>query len=226
MIHYATQIDFPAANYKKGEYEKIQIILHFTAGKTATGAIEHWKTRLGGKGTVSTPFIIANGSEPSKYKDGEIIQLYDEKYYAFALGQTCQTLGGLSSTTLMMKSINIEIVNWGPLIQWSPNKFSPIDYENVLIPSKNIVSFSTPHRGIKDYEKYTDKQITSLARLLGTLCDEYKIPKKYQGFDHVFRISEHAISGSKGIFSHVSYNPNKYDCHPQQELIYMLNNIP
>jgi hypothetical protein len=38
-------------------------------------------------------------------------------------------------------------------------------------------------------------------------------------------LSNTAIRGNKGIFTHVSYRKDKSDCHPQKELVDVLKSI-
>ena len=91
------------------------------------------------------------------------------------------------------------------------------------VPIEEVTTYDYPFRGIRYYQKYTDKQLESLKFLLQYLCETYKIPKTY--IPEMWEISKSALRGDKGIFTHVSYRKDKSDCHPQKELVEFLKSI-
>ena len=184
-------------NHFKIITEKKQIVLHHTAGSTADGAITWWQQRLSGKGTVSTPIVIA--------PDGKVIMLYNINYYAHHLG-----VKGRSD--LDKKSIGIEVVSRGFLTQEQANR----------LPAAEVIEYQQPFRGQTLYHRYTPAQIETLAQLLPTISQLNAIPiQKYSRQDY-FEISKNALSGTPGVYTHVSYNPEKSDLHPQPEIIQLL----
>jgi hypothetical protein len=49
------------------------------------------------------------------------------------------------------------------------------------------------------------------------------IPYAYNA--DIWDVTSRALTGEPGIFAHVSYRPDKSDCHPQPELIQMLQSV-
>ena len=52
----------------------------------------------------------------------------------------------------------------------------------------------------------------------------YNIPLGYRG-DKIWDVSEEALKGEVGVWTHVSDRPDKSDCHPQPELLEMLKSL-
>jgi hypothetical protein len=55
------------------------------------------------------------------------------------------------------------------------------------------------------------------------LVETYNIPKDYK--KDMWDISRSALSGSPGIYTHVSFRKDKSDCHPQEELIDLIQSL-
>ena len=53
--------------------------------------------------------------------------------------------------------------------------------------------------------------------------DRYNIPLEYN--QDMWDVSINALKGAPGIWTHVSYRSDKSDCHPQPELIEMLQSF-
>ena len=55
--------------------------------------------------------------------------------------------------------------------------------------------------------------------------DRYGIPVDYH--EDMWDVSQDALDGTPGVWTHVSYRPypEKFDCHPQPELISMLRTL-
>ena len=91
------------------------------------------------------------------------------------------------------------------------------------VPIEEVTTYDYPFRGIRHYQKYTDKQLESLKALLQYLCVTYKIPTDYK--QEMWEYSKAAVKGDKGIFTHVSYRKDKSDRHPQKELVEVLKKL-
>jgi hypothetical protein len=55
------------------------------------------------------------------------------------------------------------------------------------------------------------------------MCETYKIPTDYK--QEMWEYSKAAVKGDKGIFTHVSFQKDKRDCHPKKELVEVLRNL-
>lgn len=192
---------FPKQNYMQTMQLKKQIVLHHTAGGTAMSAINWWKKRNNGKGTVATAYVIE--------RDGTIYQLFSAFQWAFHLGV-------IGKPQLDRESIGIELVCWGGLLE------SEI---GTKVPESEVVEGRFDHRGYKYFHRYTDSQIESIRLLLPILSVAATIPIKYS-YENLFTYSPMtALKGKPGLYSHVAFREDKNDCHPQLELTSMLSSL-
>ena len=190
-------VNFPAKNYFPTLQRKTQIVLHHTAGGSAMSAINWWKTRNDGKGTIATPYVIE--------RDGTIYQLYNAFAWAHHLGVS-------GKPALDRLSIGIELVSWGAINEADINKKVPaaevVDY---------VAATGVPFKGSRYFQNYTPAQLESLSLLLPRLSTFAGIPLIYNE-KSLFSLSPDALAGVPGLYTHVSYRQDKSDCHPQPDL--------
>lgn len=173
------------AEYIKEELNKYQIFIHHTAGNpNPFRVVDFWDSddKDGRPVRVATPFVI--GGEPTKdkhgaeqWKDGEIIQCFSSKHWAYHLGLTTEVFAkfGLSYKPLDKNSIGIEINNWGGL-KFKDGKY--FTYVGTTVDADEVIEYEKPFRGYKFYQKYTPAQIESTVRLIKYLCEKFNIPKR------------------------------------------------
>jgi len=222
------KIDFPEDSYYREDTPKNQVVLHFTvSGEGVKGDIDTW---LSMKSRVATPLIVE--------RDGTPYQIFSSKYWAHHLGikSTFLKEQGFKDSSkrndlLNKGSIGIEIDNWGGLVlgDGTEKKFGNklvktikgkfyADYGNVVnVP---VVEYPNGFRGYYYFEKFTDHQIQTVGELLLFFNKRYDIPLDYN--EDMWDISKDALSGKRGIYTHVSYRTDKSDLHPQVEMIEML----
>lgn len=195
-------------NYHPVIRPKTQICLHHTAGSSAGSAIGWWRTRLRGKGTVSTPYVIE--------RNGTIYQLYEPDRWGNHINASadrlsdadCKRLHGSKALNSCDEySIGIELVSLGGM---------------KAAKGSDVVQLATPWRGFKCYQAYTVMQIRSLSLLLPYLCDWFRIPTDVIGITATNAIDIRALLGVPGIYSHADYRPDKSDVFSQPELLNML----
>lgn len=198
-IHKLLRVaSFPKQHYFSTMQRKTQIVLHHTAGGSAMSAINWWKTRNDGKGTVATPYVIE--------RNGDIYQLFNAFQWAHHLG-----VAGKSN--LDKQSIGIELVCFGAL-----------QLQNAQ--GKEIIDYGIQgYRGSRYFEKYTNAQMESLSLLLPILSTFAGIPIKKAPYKNLFEVSADALAGKPGLYTHAAYRPDKSDCHPQPELVEMLASL-
>jgi len=193
--------------FDRDTYEKRQVVLHHTvSGPGITGDLTTWK-KYGSD--IGTSIIID--------RDGTIRQLFPTKFWAYHLG----VKGG---GNLDKHSIGIELDNWGQLKEKDGKHFT-IYNTRVKVP---VTEYKHEFRGESTFESYTEAQIESLGELLLYFHKEYDIPLDYK--EDMWDLSDKALAGNKGVWAHVSYRPwpsksNKWDAHPQPELIEMLKTL-
>ncbi len=209
-------VDFPDDQYFKEQTDKKQIIIHHTvSGQGVDGDISWWRSTAD---RVGTAIIIG--------WDGKIYQCFSTKYWAHHIG-----LNASNNKELNMASIGVEIDAWGGLIRtnrlWYPAKWDENLKQYVantaVKPIQNVQVYEQGYRGFYGFEKYTDAQIEATRQLLVFWGEKYKIPLTYNAM--MFDVSQEALSGKSGIWSHTSFRSDKSDIHPQPELIQMLKSL-
>lgn len=191
--------------YFKDKYTKRQIVLHHTVSNgNAKNVINWWQKN---KERIGVAFVIN--------REGVIFKAFSSAHWAHHLGTK-----EINNTILNKQSIGIELCSWGMLTEKNGRY---VNCNNEVINQEEVIKYNYIFRGSRYFQSYTDKQILSLKQLLIYLCDSYNIPKTYNSDMWVY--SKAALSGDKGIFTHVSYRKDKSDCHPQKELIDVLKNL-
>lgn len=99
-----------------------------------------------------------------------------------------------------------------------------ISYAGTKIPDSQIIEYDTPYRGYTHYQKYTDAQLENVGQLIKYLAQKYQIDVKYVG-KQIFDICPDALCGKLSLFTHTSVRTDKMDCHPQPELIQLLEGL-
>ena len=212
VIHH----DFPKNQYYQDSTENKQIVLHHTvSGQSVDGDINWWVQT---PARVATCVIIA--------RDGTIHTLFRSEHWAHHLGIKSWifkkfNLPSYGANKKLNKSaIGVELDSWGGLVKRNSKYYRTGNKE---IHADNVVDYGREIRGFRYYEKYTDAQIASLKYLLEYWNEKYNIPLNYN--PEMWRLNEDALKGQEGVWTHVSFRPDKSDCHPQQELIDMLKSF-
>jgi N-acetyl-anhydromuramyl-L-alanine amidase AmpD len=157
---------------------------------------------------------------------GKIYQCFSTKYWAHHIG-----LKADNNKALNMASIAIEIDAWGGLVRnvnlWYPaiwdDKLKQYVANTKVKPVANVQLYEQGFRGFYAYQKYTAEQIEAVRKLLKFWNEKYNIPLTYN--PTMWDVSNDAIAGKSGVWSHVSFREDKSDCHPQKELVDMLKSL-
>lgn len=218
-----TQYSFPENQYVRTETQKTQIYLHHTAGNPDPIATFEW--------WASTPervaTCIAIGGVPpkpgSRWVDGEILQGFSSKYWAYHLGLKGEIFDfyDLPYRPLDKNSIAVEVCNWGQLKLGSDGKFR--NYVNRIVPENQVCELDVPYKGFKYYHAYSDAQIESLYELLTFWEQKYGRSLYYN--DDIWNVTTRALSGEPGLYTHTSVRKDKNDMSPQPKLIAMLKAV-
>lgn len=222
---------------EKGEYveeksPKSQIYLHATAGShRADWTIDGWnkdRSSTSSRLRIATAFVIGGLDRTGTDKDGmdgKIYRAYNEDFWASHLG-----LKTANNTLLNKVSVGIEICNYGPLTKTKDGKF--LSYVNSEIHPSQVCDLGFLWKGYQFYQKYTTKQIQSTKELLIFLSEKYNIDLKSGMLEKIdlpkggaFDLSNEALSGKSGLWTHTNVRKDKFDCFPQPELIQMLKSL-
>jgi hypothetical protein len=215
------QTAFPASQYVGEELPKKQIYLHHTAGNSDPfGVFKHWSSNAERIATC-----VSIGGKPtanSNWKDGQIVQGFSSKYWAYHLGLKESTFHkfNLSYKSLDKNSIGIEICNWGQLTLKNGKFFNYVGRE---VPSDEVCELPKEHRGFKYFHNYTDAQIESVKHLLILWKTRYNIPIEY--YADIWDLTPRALNGTAGVFTHNSVRSDKVDVYPHPKLIEMLKTL-
>ncbi len=211
-------------DYFRQVFTKKQIYLHHTVSHPSpVNDIASWRAS---SYPIATCVVVAGQpySNENYYKDGTIYQCFSSKYWAYHLAshfsgnQIPEKYKKRSITRELEKAaIGIELCNAGYL-EWKNGKFYSTFGKQ--IPENQVVEYTDNYREKRFYHKYTLAQIETLRQLLVFFCKRYDIPTTYQ--EDMWDISETALQGTPGIFTHTSVRSDKTDCHPQPELVKML----
>jgi N-acetyl-anhydromuramyl-L-alanine amidase AmpD len=235
-------IYYPEQYYFRKQTPKVQLVLHHTAsgGASAAGDILWWENEVKRSGDkVAVSFIVT--------KDGMILQLFSTYYWAYHLGTDQASFKeygttGINNEQLNSQSIAIEIDNWGGLINIGGNWHPAASPTSAAIPIQDVIEYKAPdyphgYHGFAAFERYTDAQIGSLRVLINAISKgNQKIADalKYSGDDMwgtydngtgKWLANRRAFAETPGIWTHVSYRPDKSDCQPQPSLVNLLKTL-
>jgi len=212
-------VDFARKLYYQVQHPKTQIVLHHTvSGVGVGGDLATWRQNAD---RIATCLII--------HHDGTPYQCFSSRNWAHHLGvkqKIFEAYGFTNNAARNVKlnqcSVAVEIDSAGGLKLDGGGWKSSF---NTYIPDDRVIEYPDRYRGFYAFEKYTDAQIESLRKLLlywrdNTYTD---IPYTYRG--DIWDVSGAALAGEPGVYTHVSFRPDKSDCHPQPELIQMLESL-
>lgn len=198
------QVKFSERQYLKEEYPKKQIYLHHTAGgPDGVQVFRFWESS---PDRIATCVVI----EPS----GRILQGFSSKYWAYHLGVKGAAI------PLDKISIGIELCNWGQLTLKDSKFYS---YTNREIPESQVQELDVPFKGHKYFHNYTDAQIEATKDLLLLWNNKYGIPLDYN--EDIWGLTQRALSGGVGVFTHNSVRADKVDVYPHPKLVQMLKTL-
>jgi len=216
------QVPLKESEYFKEEISKKQIVLHHTAGNSSAPAtIKMWNAD--DRGRIATCVVISGKGLSKDTYDGEIAQCFSSKNWAYHLGlkQDIFRARGIAYQNLDKISIGIEICNWGPLEKKGSKFYNYVDRE---VSPDQVCTLDSPYKGYTHYHAYTDAQIESVRKLLIYWNETHGIDLTYREED-MWNISDRALRGENGVFTHNSYRKDKTDISPQPKMIAMLKSL-
>jgi len=151
-------VRFIATKNRGAKITPSAVVIHYTAGGTAEGAISTFLNA-----GVSAHFIIG--------RDGAVTQMVDTDVAAWHAGVSVWN----GRRELNQWSIGIELVNWGPLTKKEKGEF--VSWTGTVIPRSEVYEGRHKNKDCQyDYwQSYTLKQIASLKRIVGILHKHYGI---------------------------------------------------
>ena len=215
------QVPLKETEYFKEEHKKTQIVLHHTAGNSSgVNVANDWAKDS--RGRIATCIVISGKGSKNTY-DGEIVQCFSSKHWAYHLGIKGDVFKayGVPHQILDKITIGIEICNWGQLEKRGDKFYNYVDRE---VPADEVTTLDEPYKGYKYYHKYTDAQIESVKNLLEYWSKNYGIDLTFN-WDQMFTVNKKALKGENGLYSHNSYRKDKVDIYPCPRMIEMLKSL-
>lgn len=231
-------MDFISHNLSEDSYyqdpiPKDTIFIRHTSGyHRPDWVINSWgKDRLESTNKIrSGSAFVIGGKNPGVSKDtefdGSIYQAFDPTMWAHHL-----FIKSKNNTFLNQKSIGIEICNFGELTKTNRGEF--YTKTNIKINKENVTTLENTFRGERYFHSYTSSQLESLYSLLEYLGKEFDINLKKGlqkniekiGVYGAFDLSESALLGSSGVWSHTNVRADKLGCYPHPDLIKVLKSL-
>lgn len=203
-MNISKALALPDSQYKKETTAKTGIVLHFTAGSTAKGAVDAWKAD---PVEVATAYVVD--------RDGTVYETFPPEYWGWHLGLQgkYQQNGAVDRRT-----VGIEIVNMGPLVQhggqmcsWPKNFTQP--YCEVEETERYWQS-DKPYRGYKAFVPFTQPQYDVLPGLIDMLVARFGIPRQFLPKSMRLDYCPDVATKFNGITTHVNYRQDKTDIGP------------
>lgn len=206
----------PVGEYNPGPTKKEWLFLHHTAGwHDPYQVIDIWGKD--DRGSIATEFVLGGQSVKGGdiKHDGVVVQAFPKGGYAWHLGT--------GNNVMHRCSVGIEVCNFGSISNGKT-------YVGVPADPHQVVELAKPFRGNKYWHAYSDKQLSSLKKLIlyianRDLIDIHKglVPLiKQKGADAFDLYDPTLVEKTKGLWSHTNVRKDKVDMFPQQELLDML----
>lgn len=206
-----TSLTLAPDQYYPDEHPKYRVILHFTAGTTAAGAVASWRADTV---RVGTPYVIA--------PVGLVYQVFSPRSWAYALGLR---MADPLRTWVEQSSLQIEMVNPGPLrvdgkgnlCYWPP--VDPAGRPKFLTPyckveeTHRYIKLDKPWRYESYFATFPEAQIDALVALVAQETALHNIPREIALVNLNDEVPEF-FANWKGICTHSNFRPDKFDIGP------------
>ncbi|MCU0448198.1 MAG: hypothetical protein MUE85_25125, partial [Microscillaceae bacterium] len=151
--------------------------------------------------------------------DGTLVRGYDEECWAYHIGT--------GNWALEQGSVGIEICNWGALETREGQHYTWVnDYgkrgRGVILEHNLVIELN--YKNYQYYERYTDAEINTVKYWTLLNAMRFGIPLKYSEKD-MWQVSNNALSGKPGLYTHNSFISWKTDISPQPKMIAMLKDL-
>lgn len=216
------QVPLKVTEYFKENVTKRQIVLHHTAGNSSgVATIKSWDSDA--RGRIATCVCISGDGLSRDTHDGEICQAFSSRNWAYHLGikQDVFRARGITPQNLDRLSIGIEICNWGWLESRNGKFYNYVGRE---VAASQVTELPEAYKGYRFWHKYTDAQIESTKQLLVYWKGIYGIDLTYREED-MWSVSNRALRGEAGVYTHNSYRRDKSDIYPCPRMIAMLKTL-
>ena len=214
-----------------GKVEPINLFIHHTAGwNNPYSTIKSWNGDT--RGRVATQYVIGGTSiKKGSYGDAEfngtVVECFPDNYVGWHTGKVA------NFNKVSKLSCGIEICNFG-YAEKKGDKY--YNYVGVEVPEDMLCDLGYKFRGHQYWHAYTPEQIENLRLLILHIKKIYPkinlengLPRLLKAGVHpkdAFEYNENCNYGRElGVWTHTNIRRDKFDCHPQPELVEMLKNL-
>ena len=152
------QVPLKETEFIKEKTDKVQIVLHHTAGNSSgVNTFNAWNNDS--RGRIATCVCISGKGKSSNTYDGEIVQGFSSRYWAYHLGLKSDVFRafGLPYKSIDKISIGVEICNWGSL-EKRGDKF--YNYVNREVAKDEVCELEAPFKGKKYFHAVSYTHLT------------------------------------------------------------------
>lgn len=193
--------------------KKDLIVLHFTAGGSASGAIAWWNAnnaqREAAKAKnpavsawkLGTPWIIDRDANAT------IFNVFDDRCWAYGLG--------IKNPSVEQRCVQVEIVNYGPCRMDEQGRYYPKDLQGkgVYVLANQIKR--ADYREEKYFQAFTEPQYKSLGQLLRKISADHNIPLRLPPMEKRGKFDPQWAMSWRGICDHTNFlEAGKWDMGP------------
>lgn len=200
-----TKLRLKSSNFRNEVTAKDLIVLHFTAGLSASSAFWSWVAR---PDRVATAYLVD--------VDGKVYETFDPSRWAHHLG----VAGPVNANFIQdRRSIGIEIVNVGGLkpdpkdpgqLNWWPSNYR-VPWCRTTDTARYV---RRPFRGLEYFPVFPETQFQSVCQLVTMLSEAYRIPRIVPAERRRDQFDLRYYGAYRGIASHQNFHAEKTDIGP------------
>jgi len=189
----------PADEYKNEVTKKKLIVLHHTAGASATSTFEWWLTD---PKPIGTAYIVA--------RDGRIHEVFDPKYWAYHLGYSVRKDE--------RRSIGIELACEGALLERGGELYCFDRVSEQTRFTGESFDLGSPWRGYRYFAAYAEAQLAATIELVSDLRLRFNVPPAVlrtalTGVPSIFHANHRLFNGIVGhapvSYTHLTLPTNR-----------------
>ena len=188
--------------YYQEQHKKDLIVLHFTAGGSASGAFAWWQQDRGAV-KVATAYIVD--------LDGTVYETFPPECWAFHMGT--------SSAALDRRTIGIEIVNFGPLrvdrVNTTQLNSWPRNWSNPFCRFEERHRYIQARwRGERFWAQYPHVQMDAVRQLVTETIHRFSIPTQIAPAARLNEFDPAFFANFRGVAAHLFFRADKTDVGP------------
>lgn len=185
----------PPSQYYEQEFKKDLIVLHYTAGPTADGAINWWRQS---PSRVATSYVVDI--------DGAVYEVFPPEFWANHIGGRMRKRDETS--------IGIEVANWGWLEPAGTRLKTYTGRDYCGFGEKDKYVKTRAYRNRQFWAPFPEAQVDSVSWLVRHLCERFGIPHEIDQRVKDGECDLNFFQKYRGIATHTNFRTDKWDIGP------------